>query len=132
MTYSQLLHDLAQLNLHPLADTNVNAVTNDRGWALLEFDSEEEALEAELKEADKRLVASEQETNDMEARALKAEELLDEIKSEEPEGKGRTVRQYIEDAEQAAMRAAHWKAAYHDIEAELKELRRRKSKPKSV
>lgn len=96
MTYSQLLHDLAQINLHPLADTNVLAVTNDRGAAILEFDSEEEALKAELKEADKRLVASEQETNDMEARALKAEELLDEM------------------------------------EAELKELRRRKSKPKSV
>jgi len=132
MTYSQLLHDLAQLNLHPLADTNVNAVTDDRGAAILEFHSEEEALKAELKEADKRLVASEQETNDMEARALKAEELLDEVKSEEPEEKGRTLRQYKEDAEQADMRAANWKAAYYKMEAELKELRRRKSKPKSV
>ena len=41
LTYSQLLADLHALNLHQLAETNVEVVTNDRGSAFLSFDTSE-------------------------------------------------------------------------------------------
>jgi chromosome segregation ATPase len=123
--------------LHPLAETNVHAVTEDRGAALLHFDTsaEEEGLtdlKAELKSAESDFAETEDQLQEVKRDLLRANALLDEIKGEEPDEKGRTLRQYIEDAEQADMRAANWKAAYDKIEAELKELRRRKSKPKAT
>jgi len=66
MTYKYLLDSLTKLNLHPLAETNVYAVTADRGAALLHFDTsaEEEELtdlKAELKSAESDFAETEDE-----------------------------------------------------------------------
>jgi len=66
MTYKYLLDSLTKLNLHPLAETNVYAVTADRGAALLHFDTsaEEEELtdlKAELESAESDFAETEDE-----------------------------------------------------------------------
>lgn len=98
MTYSQLLSDLTALNLHPLAETNVHAVTQDRGAAFLDFDTSAEGGLDDLKW---------------------------EIKSEEPDEKGRTLRQYIEDAKLQRLQAAAWRGEAEKYKAELLALRKR-------
>jgi len=131
MTYSQLLSDLTALNLHPLAETNVHAVTQDRGAAFLDFDTSAEQQELEglrdeaqawQRHCESADAALDQANSDLE----KANALLDEIKGEEPDEKGRTLRQYIEDAELQARQAAAWRGEAEKYKAELLALRKRK------
>jgi predicted RNase H-like nuclease (RuvC/YqgF family) len=66
MTYSQLISDLTALKLHPLADTNVQSVTEDRGAAFLDFRGETvQSLEQRIAELEESLEASEAENDNL-------------------------------------------------------------------
>jgi len=75
MTYEQLISDLTALNLHPLAETNVYAVTDDRGAAILDFRGETvQSLEQRIAELEESLEASEAENDNL-------EQQIDELKN---------------------------------------------------
>jgi hypothetical protein len=122
MTYKHLLDSLTALNLHPLAETNVHAVTEDKGAASLDFDqSEVEAGKADFYQAEKDNTELQQENSDLERKLEIAESQLDEIRDE-----GGTLRQYVARTKQAEETAANWKAHAEKCELETMALRKRK------
>jgi multidrug efflux pump subunit AcrA (membrane-fusion protein) len=128
MTYSQLLSDLAALNVHPLTDTNVHAVACERDGAVtLDFDgSELREAKADLEklQTDYDELESRQEHLEIQKDAL--ETILDEIKSEAPADRGCTLRQALKRAEQAEAQARQWREQAQIGQELVETLRKRK------
>lgn len=132
MNLRDLQQEVAAIRLHPLTETNIDALDASTGFVLLETDvsdltsERDEARENETKLA-KELKESEDENNRLDRELEDCRALLSEVKDD-----AGTLLEYRERAEKADGLTKLWQREAIEAQAETAAMRKRKGIPAGI